>query len=124
MYEYRAVVEKVLDGDSVRVSADLGFSVSISIIARLTGLNARELSQPGGKEARTELTRLLPPGTVVVLQSVAHDKYSGRCAAYLIKPGETTTINDQLIADGWAAPWNGKGPRPLPDWLRAETPDR
>ena len=43
-YTYRAVVEKVVDGDSIDFRVDLGFRVEIFIRTRLYGLGAPEVS--------------------------------------------------------------------------------
>ena len=59
MYEYKAVVIKVYDGDTVTVDVDLGWSVVIKKQKiRLLGINAPEVrgkSKQAGKESRDRL---------------------------------------------------------------------
>ena len=42
MYEYNAIVERVVDGDTVDLRIDLGFSVWISERCRLIGIDTPE----------------------------------------------------------------------------------
>lgn len=50
MYEYRAKVLRVIDGDTIEVIADLGFDVSRRITLRLYGIDAPELSISNERE--------------------------------------------------------------------------
>lgn len=128
-----AVVLAVHDGDTITVrvtlastrlkDTDLGFHVyaegrklTLHIPVRLLGCNAIELNQPGGVEARDNLASLLPVGTPITLRTVATDKYARYDAAITLPDG--TDLVPKLIADGWAAPWNGQGPKPVPAWPR------
>jgi micrococcal nuclease len=43
MYEYSATILKVVDGDTVDVSVDLGFGVSVIMRLRLSEINTEEL---------------------------------------------------------------------------------
>lgn len=42
MYEYQATVERIIDGDTIEVTIDLGFSIKWSTPVRLFGINAAE----------------------------------------------------------------------------------
>lgn len=126
MYTYWATVAAVHDGDTVSFFVDLGFNVFLHPVNeksrermsfRLFGCNARELAQPGGPEARDHLAELLPVGLTVELASVKRDKYGGRYDAVVTMP-DGTDLRDTLIADGWAVPWDGTGPKPIPPWPR------
>lgn len=116
MYEYKAIVVRVVDGDTIILDVDLGFYTYVRMSCRLAGLNAIELSQPGGSQARTHLAGLLPDGTTVIVKSVKPDKFAGRFDAIVLEPASVTIINDKMIKDGYAAAWNGSGPRPVPPW--------
>ncbi len=52
MWSYRAQLIGVLDGDTVRVLADLGFGTRAEVDVRLVGASAPERAQPGGRETR------------------------------------------------------------------------
>jgi micrococcal nuclease len=114
MYEYKASVVRIVDGDTVLLDLDLGFYMLARMSCRLAGLNCIELNQPGGSAAKTYLASLLPLDAEVVVKSVKPDKYAGRFDAVLTLKG--VNINNQMIADGYAAKWDGKGTRPVPPW--------
>jgi endonuclease YncB( thermonuclease family) len=60
MYEYKAMVLEVHDGDTVLLDIDLGFNVHTVQWCRLRGINAPELSQqPRGSNATRYLMTLL-----------------------------------------------------------------
>ena len=114
-YIYKATVVDVHDGDTFTADIDLGFDVRIRYRVRLAGCNAIELGQPGGYEARAHLLGLLPVGSVCLVSSVAFDKYGGRIDAGVQGFGGKW-VQDQMIRDGYAAAWDGTGPRPTPPW--------
>jgi micrococcal nuclease len=114
MYEYKATVVRIVDGDTVLLDLDLGFYMVARMSCRLAGLNSIELNQPGGSAAKSYLASLLPVGSELIVNSVKPDKYAGRFDAYLTRGG--TDINARMIADGYAAKWDGHGPRPVPPW--------
>lgn len=123
MYEYRAFVVRVIDGDTVIMDVDLGFYTYSRMSCRLYGINAIELNQPGGSAAHTHLAGLLPEGKGVIVKSVKPDKYAGRFdAIVLVIDPVLIIINDQMVSDGYAAAWDGKGPRPVPPWPIPEPP--
>jgi endonuclease YncB( thermonuclease family) len=118
-YQYVAYVTSVHDGDTLTVRVDLGFDTWRVQNVRLIGINARELSQPGGKEARDHLRKLLgwpdsDYGQRIGLISVAYDKYGNRVDGDVLLAGES--VPAQMIRDGYAAAWNGRGKAPVPPW--------
>jgi endonuclease YncB( thermonuclease family) len=132
-FTYRGQILTVHDGDTVRVDLDLGIGTSHKDIdlgfdihitgrrlrlredVRLYGCNAIELSQPGGTEAQQHLAGLLPVGSWVTVQTIKNDKYGGRYDAKiaLADGRDVTTV---MCADGYAAPWDGVGSKPVPAW--------
>jgi hypothetical protein len=74
----RCVVVAVHDGDTISVDIDLGQDMWVKRRSvRLSGIAARELREPGGKEARDALTGLAL-GANVLIDSIGWDKYGGR----------------------------------------------
>lgn len=59
LWHYRAQVVRVIDGDTVVLLADTGFHGRHEVHVRIADLNAAELSEPGGQEARLKLTTAL-----------------------------------------------------------------
>ncbi len=112
---YPATVSSVRDGDSCAVMADLGFGVWRAVTVRLSGINAIELNQPGGTAARDHLLGLMPVGSRVTLISLGWDKYGDRTDALITLPGGRD-VSAVMVADGYAAAWDGTGPRPVPPW--------
>jgi endonuclease YncB( thermonuclease family) len=113
-YIYNATVQRVIDGDTVVLNVDLGFNTWVNAQTfRLVGMNAREKSMAGGKEAAAHLSELLPHGTAVLVRSVKNDKYGGRYDA-MIELSDGRDLSDLLIASGYGAAWDGKGPKPVP----------
>ncbi len=113
--------ERVVDGDTIGGRLKLGSGFQWEALCRLAGINARERHQPGGTEARDYLTTLMfevlwerrtPELTVAALHV---DKYGGRFDALVYLPNGKV-LNDQLVMDGYAIPWDGQGGRPLPEW--------
>jgi endonuclease YncB( thermonuclease family) len=116
-----AHVVEVHDGDTVTVDIEMDAGFHDSLVRRrpmrLLGINTRELDEPGGPEAQEALAALLPVGTVVSLTSVKNDKYGGRYVAKLTLP-DGRDVAEVMIAERWAAKWNGTGKKPVPPWPR------
>lgn len=117
MYQYRARVLKVVDGDTVDLEVDLGFYTLTRLRFRLEGLDAPETNSSDPVErslavkAKNRLIQLLPIASTCVLASTKTEKY-GRWLA-TIWPGPSvspTSINEFLLQEGLAKPYTG-GPR-------------
>jgi micrococcal nuclease len=113
MYEYDAELVRVVDGDTVDISVDLGFHISQQIRVRLNGINAPELSTPAGKAAKGFLEGLLPVGTSLRCNTVKDktEKY-GRYLADLTVQGSTgdlasKSVNQTMLDAGQAIPYSG-----------------
>jgi micrococcal nuclease len=124
VYQYRATILDVVDGDTVHALVDLGCDVTTKLTLRLAGINAPELhvnGQPNqaGVDARSHLISLVAPQVVtsqdppVVTLSTIKDRREkfGRYLAFITTPSGIH-VNDQMVLDGHAVPWDGRGPRP------------
>ena len=91
------VVKRIVDGDTVEAELD-------TTSYRLWGIDAPEMSQPMGHEAKAALENELPPGRVVQAHLIGKDPY-GRHLAIIGVRG-TVTANYNLVAQGlaWAYP--------------------
>lgn len=106
MYEYRATVISVTDGDTVRLDIDLGFSVILNNTPiRLIGIDAPEIRTLAGRGARTYLRSLLPKGTVITLQTYKDktEKY-GRILGTLVTENGVN-LNLEMVNSGHAVPY-------------------
>ena len=105
-----ATVERVIDGDTIQVRADIWLGQSLSIRVRIEGVDAPELEGrcPEEREralaARDFLVRRLGNGTVK-LTRVVYDKYGGRVRAHLADA--RGDIAEALLAANLARPYFG-----------------
>lgn len=123
MYEYRVKkVTGVVDGDTIDVDIDLGFSVSFSQRVRLAGIDTPEsrttdkFEKSLGLEAKEYLKSKLKDAKVVVIKTEKPDsseKY-GRILGWLYVDGDTISINDHMIEDGYA--WGYLGDTKVKDF--------
>lgn len=109
MYRYHCQLADALDGDTVRVTVDLGFHAFMRIRVRLVGLDAANIHGPGGPEARQFVIDWFAAHPDAVLASTKTGKY-GRWLGTFSAGDES--LNDALIANGHAVAWDGTGPRP------------
>lgn len=123
-YEFRALIDHVVDGDTVEMFVDLaGFNAWVRVPFRLVGIAAREIHDLGGPEARDNLAGLLPVGLEVTVRSkvpnrpIPADKYAPRWDCLVIMP-DGVDLATLLIANAWAVPWDGHGSQPKPPWPR------
>lgn len=108
IYEYRATVDRVVDGDTVWLNVDLGFRVIVRVDFRLWGINTPEvvgLTRQEGLAAKAELTRLLSLGPLVVTTTKPEstDKYGRWLATILVStPEGPLNVNEALVTGGFA----------------------
>lgn len=105
MYQYSALVSRVIDADTVVLDVDLGFHIRHRITTRLDGINAPEINTPEGKDARDALLFLIG-GKTLAINTIRdrQDKY-GRWLAVLYLEDGVTTANQWLIDSGHAVPY-------------------
>lgn len=110
MYEYKAVVKRVYDGDTIVVNIDLGLGVWMHHQKlRLYGIDAPEIrgqERPEGLESRDYLSdRILYREILICTIQDKKGKY-GRWLAkiYLVDEvdGTKTCLNDDLVTEGHA----------------------
>ncbi len=89
-YTYTAIVERVVDGDTVWAMIDIGLNTVLRKKLRLHGIDAAELTTRAGDEARDYVAGLLPPGAAIVIRSYTTDAY-GRFLADIFCPEEPET---------------------------------
>jgi micrococcal nuclease len=52
VYEYRAALIRVVDGDTMHLAIDLGLDIATRMTIRIAGVNAPEMSTPEGQQAK------------------------------------------------------------------------
>jgi micrococcal nuclease len=123
MYIYRVKkITGVVDGDTIDVDIDLGFNVSFSQRVRLAGIDTPEsrtsdkFEKTLGLEAKEYLKSKLKDAKEVIIKTEKPDsseKY-GRILGWLYIDGDTVSVNDHMIEDGYA--WGYLGDTKVKDF--------
>jgi len=123
MYEYRVKkLTGVVDGDTIDVEIDLGFNVSYAQRVRLAGIDTPESRTTDkaekvlGLESKEYLKLKLKDAKLIVIKTEKPDsseKY-GRILGWLYVDGNTISVNDQMIEDGYA--WGYLGDTKVKDF--------
>jgi len=111
MYEYYVrELKSVVDGDTIDVLIDLGFNVLFEQRVRLAGIDTPEsrtsdkAEKALGLEAKEYLKKQLKDAKSIVIRTEKMDsseKY-GRILGWLYVNGESESINNKMINDGYA----------------------
>jgi endonuclease YncB( thermonuclease family) len=96
MYTYKAFVERVVDGDTLVVSLDLGFGILHEEILRLAQINAPESASKEGKKATKKLKEILKDVEFVVIKTNKSDIYGRYIADVFLGEGDV----DEIASDG------------------------
>jgi micrococcal nuclease len=123
MYEYRVKkVLNVVDGDTIDVDIDLGFDISFTSRVRLAGIDTPEsrtkdkFEKSLGIEAKDYLKAGIKDAQAIVIKTEKPDsseKY-GRILGWIYVDGQTKSINEKMIEDGYA--WNYMGDTKVKDF--------
>ena len=123
MYEYHVKkVTNVVDGDTIDVDIDLGFDISFSSRVRLAGIDTPESRTTNkaekvlGLEAKEYVKSKIKDAKEVIIKTEKMDsseKY-GRILGWVFLDGSKISINEQMIADGYA--WGYLGDTKVKDF--------
>lgn len=123
MYEYFVKkVENVVDGDTIDVIIDLGFDILFASRVRLAGIDTPESRTKDlkektlGLESKEYLKKHLKDAKSVVIKTEKMDsseKY-GRILGWIYVNGDTESLNDKMINDGYA--WGYLGDAKVKDF--------
>ena len=113
MYEYKAKLVKIVDGDTVDVDIDLGFGMTYKKQrVRMMGIDTpesrtRDLEEKFyGKQSKANLIKILDGKEV---ELVSHDKGKfGRILGELFIGGASYSVNQQQIDEHHAVPYFGQ----------------
>ncbi len=75
LYTYVAVVERIIDGDTLDVVIDVGFGITLRDRLRLKGINAPEMGTPSGQLAKTFVQNTLASCPLIVMRSSKSEMY-------------------------------------------------
>jgi micrococcal nuclease len=123
MYEYRVKsVIAVVDGDTIDVDIDLGFDISLTKRVRLAGIDTPESRTKDkeekvlGLEVKELLKKKLKEAKTIVIKTQLPDsteKY-GRILGWIYLDGAELSVNEALIAGGYA--WGYMGETKVKDF--------
>ena len=119
-YNFRVIkVDKVLDGDTIDVTIDLGFDLYKKERVRVAGvdtpekrtrnLEEKELGIDATNWLKKELEDVLAGDDELIVRTELHGgvgKY-GRLLGLLYVGDETVSLNEQMITQGYAHPYDG-----------------
>ena len=113
---YHAELERVVDGDTIDVTLDLGFNVKLhKQRCRLAGIDTpesrtRDLAEKAlGKKASARLKELCTQhkGNLILRTSKEGKGKFGRILGSLYPSGSDVSLNDMLVSEGHARPYYG-----------------
>ena len=123
MYEYYVrKVENVVDGDTIDVLIDLGFDILFQSRVRLAGIDTPEsrtkdlAEKTLGLESKEYLKKYFKDAKSVIIKTEKMDsseKY-GRILGWVYVNGDTVSLNDKMINDGYA--WGYLGDTKVKDF--------
>lgn len=104
MHTYKAMVDNVIDGDTVDVFIDLGFKIATKQRMRVAHIDTPERGQTNYKEAG-DAARQLMLGKTVTIKTSKVSKWGYYLAEITLDTGEDYA--QKLIAMGLARPYEG-----------------
>lgn len=110
MYNYKAYITRVIDGDTIYARVDLGFDTCIEKLFRLEGINCPESRSKNLDEkqkgiAAKEYTKERIEKKEVMIESMKTEKY-GRYLAVVTING--AILNEELVRKGHAKVYHGE----------------
>ena len=112
MYEYKADIIRVIDGDTVVMNIDLGFGIRFQETVRLAGINTPEIfgvkkdsdEYKKGIEAKTLVENLLRDSSIMIqTEKDKKGKYGRYIATIIIKGIDgDINLNERLVTENLA----------------------
>lgn len=117
MYQYKAKILKVVDGDTVEIDLDLGFNIVLANQkVRLVGVDTPESrttnaeEKPRGLLSKKKLAEKLPVGSWVTIETQRSDnnddKFGRILGIFILDDG--TRVNQWLIDNNYAVGYMGE----------------
>jgi micrococcal nuclease len=116
LYVYRIKsITKVVDGDTIDANIDLGFDISFTKRIRLAGIDSPESRTTNlkekalGLETKEWLKKTLEDAKDILIKTEKPDsteKY-GRIIGHLFINDQETSLNNQMIDEGYALEYEG-----------------
>lgn len=111
LYTYMAIVERVVDGDTLILKIDCGFGVRIRHRVRLRGIDTPELKTVKGDKAQAFLQDYLKDTSFVIVKTYGAEKFGRYLVDVFALPESQDSqqiaeqgvfVNQLLLDQGWA----------------------
>lgn len=108
MYEYKAKLVRVIDGDTIDCYIDLGFNIHVKERVRLKGIDTPETrtrdleEKKRGIAAKERVIELFEGVDEFVIQTEIHKGKYGRTIGEVILPPDNKSLNQMLLDEGHA----------------------
>ena len=116
MYTYRVKsINRIIDGDTIDVTIDLGFSININQRIRVAGIDSpekrtRDVAEKAlGLDATEWMTKHLENASDLIIKTAVEGsmgKY-GRVLGWLFIGNSEVSLNEKMIAEGFAWKYEG-----------------
>ncbi len=114
-YTYKAIVKKVIDGDTIDLDIDCGFDIWTRQRVRLYGIDTPETRTKDidekikGNRAKEFVKNILPEGQEILITSESKGKYGRYLVTIFIeKKGRKINLNKLLVAKKLARVYFGE----------------
>ena len=113
-YTYKAHLKRVIDGDTLEVLIDLGFSSYSTQRLRLKGIDTPELPTLEGMKAKKFVEKSLKDSKFLIIKTHSHDKYDRYLVDVFYLPGDVTEedviqkgrfLNQEILDEGMGRVW-------------------
>lgn len=123
MYRYKAIVDRVVDGDTIDLDVDLGFDIWLrKQRIRLRGVDAPESRTRDLHEKKFGMLSKLyvmdncPVGSEVILQTYLDGRGKfGRILGEIFLPDQELSLNESMINDKMAVYYHGQSKEDVQD---------
>jgi endonuclease YncB( thermonuclease family) len=111
LFTYKAYLNRIIDGDTMIVHIDLGFSAFIEQRLRLRGLNSPELNKREGKKSKRFIESSLKDSSFLIIKTHGTDLYDRYLVDVFSLPKEWSEekimnegifLNNRLLEEGLA----------------------
>ena len=102
---YDCVIHRVIDGDTIDVTVDLGFSTFVDQRIRVFGVNCPEMGTAEGRAVKAKVEAWLDAEHHPQLPILSYgklDKYGRRLADFRNEGRDIPLLSDYLLANGLA----------------------
>lgn len=112
MYQYKCKIVEVIDGDTVKVDIDVGFSIGMNnLVIRILGIDSPEsrtqdpIEKSFGLLSKKRLEELLPVNSIQIVKTTVDDKYGRMLGDFIVN---NESVSASLVRDAYAVPYNGQ----------------